>query len=94
MPVPASTGAGVAQSGYGLDDGAIDVRSPIEAREFFSNLCVQTGSEAHPASCTMGNGGPFDGGKAWPGRDAPLTPLKCRGRQWVGDINSLPPACP
>jgi hypothetical protein len=27
-------------------------------------LCVQTGSGAHPASCTMGTGGPLPGGKA------------------------------
>jgi hypothetical protein len=33
-------------------------------------LCVQTGSGAHPAFCTMGTGGPFPGAKAWPGRDA------------------------
>jgi hypothetical protein len=32
-------------SDYGLDDRAIDVRSPVEAKEFSSNLCVQTGSE-------------------------------------------------
>jgi hypothetical protein len=31
---------------------------------FTSNLCVQTGSGAHPASCTMGTEGPFSGGKA------------------------------
>jgi hypothetical protein len=43
-------------SDYGLDDRAIGVRSPAGAREFSSNLCVQTGSEAHPASCTMGTG--------------------------------------
>jgi hypothetical protein len=43
---------------------------PTEAKGFSSNLCVQTGSEAHPASCTMGTGGPFPGGKAHPGRDA------------------------
>jgi hypothetical protein len=41
-------------SGYELDDQAIEVRSPAEERGFSSNLCVQTGSEAHPASCTMG----------------------------------------
>jgi hypothetical protein len=40
-----------------------------------SSLCVQTGSEAHPASCTMGTGGPFPGGKARPGRDADQSPL-------------------
>jgi hypothetical protein len=49
-------------SDYGLDDRAIGVRSPAEAKGFFSSLCVQTGSEAHPASCTMGTGGPFPGG--------------------------------
>jgi hypothetical protein len=26
---------------------------------FSSNLCVQTSSEAHPASCTMGTRGPL-----------------------------------
>jgi hypothetical protein len=54
---------------YGLDDRAIEVRSPAEARDFSSSLCVQTGSGAHPASCTMGTGGPFPGGKSRPGRD-------------------------
>jgi hypothetical protein len=34
------------------------------SKDFSSNLCVQTGSGAHPASCTMGTGGPFPGGKA------------------------------
>jgi hypothetical protein len=38
--------------------------------EFSSSLCVQTGSGAHPASCTMGTGGPFPGGIARPERDA------------------------
>jgi hypothetical protein len=57
-------------SDYGLDNRAIEVRSPAEAKDFSSNLCVQTGFEAHPASCTMGTGGPFPGGKARPGRDA------------------------
>jgi hypothetical protein len=42
-------------SGYGLDDRA--VRFPAEAKDFSSNLC------AHPASCTMGTGGPFPEGK-------------------------------
>jgi hypothetical protein len=43
-------------SGYGLDDREIEFRSPAEAKDFSSNLCVQTGSGAHPASCTMGTG--------------------------------------
>jgi hypothetical protein len=40
------------------------------AKDFSSILCVQTGSEAHTAACTMGTGGPFPGAKARPGRDA------------------------
>jgi hypothetical protein len=51
-------------SDYGLDDQAIGVRSPEGAKDFSSILCVQTGSGAHPASCTMGTGGPFSGGKS------------------------------
>jgi hypothetical protein len=61
-------------SGYGLDDRAIEVRSPAGANDFSSILCVQTGSGAHPVSCTMGTGGPFLGGKARPGRDADHSP--------------------
>jgi hypothetical protein len=55
---------------YGLDNRVIDVRSPAEAKDFSSNLCVQTGSGAHPASCTVCTGGPLPGTKARPGRDA------------------------
>jgi hypothetical protein len=61
-------------SGYGLDDRAIEVRSPTGAKDFSSSLCVQTGSEAHPASCSKGTGGPFPAGKARPGRDADHSP--------------------
>jgi hypothetical protein len=43
-------------SGYGLDDRAIEVRSPAEAKDISSNLCVQTGSGAHQASYPMGTG--------------------------------------
>jgi hypothetical protein len=57
-------------SGYGLDDWAIQVRSPAEAKGFSSNLLVQTGSGAHPASCPMGTRGPVPGDKVQPGRDA------------------------
>jgi hypothetical protein len=57
-------------SDYGLDDRAIRVRSPAGAKDFSSILYVQTGSGAHPASCTMDTGSPFPGGKARPGRDA------------------------
>jgi hypothetical protein len=61
-------------SGYGLDDQAIEVRSPAGAKDFSSSLYVQTGSGAHPASCPMGTGGPFPGGKARPERDADHSP--------------------
>jgi hypothetical protein len=57
-------------SDYGLDDREIGVRSPAGAKDFSCSLYVQTGSAAHPASCTMGTGDPFPGGKARPGRDA------------------------
>jgi hypothetical protein len=39
-------------------------------KDFPSILCVQTGSETHPTSCTLGTGGSFRDGKALPGRDA------------------------
>jgi hypothetical protein len=51
-------------------DWTAEVRYPTEAQDFSSNLCVQTGSGAHPASCTVGTGGSFPGGKARPGRDS------------------------
>jgi predicted CopG family antitoxin len=44
-------------SDYGLENRAIGVRSPAGVKDFSSSLCVQTGSGAHPASCTVGTGG-------------------------------------
>jgi hypothetical protein len=61
-------------SDYGLDDQSTEVRSQAETKDFSSSLCVQTGSGAHPASCTMGTGGPFSRAKARPGRDADHLP--------------------
>jgi hypothetical protein len=61
-------------SDYGLDVRAIGVRSPAGTKDFSSILCVQTDSGAHPASCTMGTGGPFPGGKVRPRRDAGHSP--------------------
>jgi hypothetical protein len=61
-------------SGYGLDDWAIEVRSPAEAKDFSFSLYVVTGSGAHSASCPMGTGAPFPGAKARPGRDADHSP--------------------
>jgi hypothetical protein len=72
---PGSRGSSVSiVSDYGLDDRAIGVRSPAGTKGFSSSLCVQTGSGAHPASCPMGTGGPFSGGKARLGRDADHSP--------------------
>jgi hypothetical protein len=56
---------------FGLDNRAIGVRSPAGTKDFSSSLFVQTGSGAHPASCTMGTGGPFPGVKR--GRGVMLT---------------------
>jgi hypothetical protein len=43
-------------SDYRLDDRD---SIPDRGRGFFSSLCVQSSSGAHPASCTMGTGGLF-----------------------------------
>jgi hypothetical protein len=51
-------------SDYGLDDRAIGVRCAAGEKDFFSIFCVQTGSGPHPASYTMGTGGPNPGGKS------------------------------
>jgi hypothetical protein len=49
----------------------IGIRSPAEAKDFSSSFCVQTGSGAHPVSCTTGTGGSFPGAKR--GRGVTLT---------------------
>jgi hypothetical protein len=82
-------------SGYGLDDQAIGVQSPAGAKDFCFNLCVQTGSEAHPASCTMGTGGPFPGAKR--GRGVTLTththlvPKSRMSRRYTSSPPKAPP---
>jgi hypothetical protein len=43
-------------------------------KNFFSSLCVQTSSEAHPASYPMGTNGPFPEDKTRPRRDADNSP--------------------
>jgi hypothetical protein len=48
-------------SDYGLDDGAIEVRS-LTQTDFFSSLCVQTGYGVHPASYPMDTGVSFPEG--------------------------------
>jgi hypothetical protein len=57
---------------YGLDNQAVGVQFPAEAKDFFSLAsCVHTSSGAHPASYPMGTGGPFPGIKC--SRGATLT---------------------
>jgi hypothetical protein len=45
-------------TGYGLGDRGVGVRVPLLLH------VIETGSGAHPASCPMGIGGCFPGGKA------------------------------
>jgi hypothetical protein len=81
-------------SDYGLDDWAIKIRSPAGAKDFSSILCVQTGSGTHPASCPMGTGGPFTGGKSRPERDADHSP-QIVPRSWMSrSYTPLPQAPP
>jgi hypothetical protein len=46
-----------------VSDYKLDERGSIPGRGklFISSLCVQTSSQAHPASCPMGTGGHFTG---------------------------------
>jgi hypothetical protein len=83
--------SGSIASDYGLDDRAIGVRSPAGAKDFSYSLCVQTGSEAHPASCTMGTGGPFSGAKARPGRDADHSHPSSAEVEYEQELYSSPP---
>jgi hypothetical protein len=63
--------------------------SLAEAKDFSSGLCVQTNSEAHLASYTMGTGAPFSGDKERPERDDDHSPyLTPRSR--MGRYNTLP----
>jgi hypothetical protein len=78
-------------SDYGLDDRAIWVRSTAGAKDFSSSLCVQTDSGAHPASCTIGTGSPFPGGKARPGRDADHSPHLVPRSKMSRSYTSSPP---
>jgi hypothetical protein len=54
--------------------GRLRYDSRQRRKDFSSILCVQTGSVAHPASCTMGTGGSLSEGKARPGRGADHSP--------------------
>jgi hypothetical protein len=61
---------------------------PGWGKSFSSSLCVQTTSEAHPASYPMVTEGSFVGGEARPGRDADHSPPS--SQEWVGAIPPLP----
>jgi hypothetical protein len=50
------------------------VRSPARAKDFYSNLCIQIGSKAHPDSYPMGSRDPFPRRKEWPGHDTNHSP--------------------
>jgi hypothetical protein len=60
--VSLSGSSGSIVSDCGLDDRVVEVRSPTGAEDISSSLCVQTGSGAHPASYSVGTGGPFPRG--------------------------------
>jgi hypothetical protein len=62
----------VSATGWTTGRSRFDSRQRI--KDFSCSLCVQSGCGAHPASCTMGTGGPFPGDKARPGRDADHSP--------------------
>jgi hypothetical protein len=59
------------RAGWPDDRGSIPGRGEMI---FPLASCVQTGSAAHLAYCTMGTGDPFPGAKARPGRDADHSP--------------------
>jgi hypothetical protein len=81
-------------SDYGLDDRAIKVRSPARAEDISSNLCVQTGSGVHPASCTMGTGVLSVWVKARPGRDADHSPPSSAEVENEKELHLLFPQAP
>jgi hypothetical protein len=53
---PNDTAQSVQQLGYGMDVRGTMVRLPAEARDSSLLQTVQTGSEAHPASYSIGTG--------------------------------------
>jgi hypothetical protein len=78
--------------GYGLDDRAIEVRFPAEAREFYSSLCIQTSSGAHPRPVEWVPGGPFPGVKL--GRGVKLTAYPhLVPRSWMSRSYTSSPPC-
>jgi hypothetical protein len=75
-----------------MDERAIDVRFSAEAKDFSSSLCVQTGSAAHPDSCTVGTGGPFPGIKRGWGVTLTTHPHLMTMSRMSRSYNSSPPS--
>jgi hypothetical protein len=77
-------------TGWTTGRSALDSRQ--RRKDFSSSLCVQTGSGALPASCTMGTGGgPFPGAKARPRRDANHSPHLVPRSRMSRSYTSSPP---
>jgi hypothetical protein len=78
---------------HSIKNTAVHTRRFWTSKDFSSNFCVQTGSEAHPASCPMDTGDPFHGAKR--GRGVTLTThlhLVPRSRMSKSYTTSLPSA--
>jgi hypothetical protein len=69
----------------------IEVRSPAGERIFPLSSCVLTGSEAHPASCTMGTGVLSPVVKRGRGVTLSIHPRLVPRSRGVGAILPLPP---
>jgi hypothetical protein len=69
-----SGSSGSIVSGYWLDDRAIQVRSPAEAKGFFLLPLCPDQLWGLPSLLYNGYRGSFPGGKARPGRDADHSP--------------------
>jgi hypothetical protein len=75
-------------SDYWLGDRGL---IPGRGRGIFASLCVETGSRAHPAPCTMGTGGPFTEIKRGQGVTLTTQPHLVPSSRRVGAILPLPP---
>jgi hypothetical protein len=62
--VPATNSATSRDGSVGIATGSMAGVLFSAVQEFSLHYSVETGSGAHPASCAMGTGCPFSGGKA------------------------------
>jgi hypothetical protein len=67
-------------------------RSPAGAKDFSRSFCVQTGSGAHPTSCTMCTGGPFPGTKRGQGVALTIYPHPVPRSRMSGATPPHPPS--